>query len=256
MVCHKAACSDRFSLIYTALILPIYSVTIQYMYADDTQLYVEFPNGPLEHSTSDAGRMSRCTTDVKTWLTQHKLALSDKKTEAIRITTVSTCHPRPAVIHVGALAVQSKQCYSVRHFRSPSPQTACLAELCCTVDNGTCRREHISPVLFALHWLPIRLRIKFKLLLLVYRCLHQLVPAYLSEFITPYTPARSLRSADSNLVTTNRYRLEGCGRRRFSVAGPFLWNQLTANVKSADSIGAFKTALKSHLFREAFMTLL
>ena len=79
-----------------------------HMYADDTQLYVEFPNGPLEHSTSDAERMSRCITDVKTWLTEHKLALNDKKTEAIRITTMSTCHPRPAVIHVGALAVQSK----------------------------------------------------------------------------------------------------------------------------------------------------
>ena len=78
------------------------------MYADDTQLYVEFPNGPLEHSTSDAERMSRRITDVKTWLTEHKLALNDKKTEAIRITTMNTCHPRPAVIHVGALAVQSK----------------------------------------------------------------------------------------------------------------------------------------------------
>ena len=79
-----------------------------HVYADDTQLYVEFPNEPLEHSTSNAERMSRCITDVKTWLTEHKLALNDKKTEAIRITTMSTCHPRPAVIHVGALAVQSK----------------------------------------------------------------------------------------------------------------------------------------------------
>ena len=107
---HKAGCSDRFSLIYTVLILPMHSVTIQYIITctDDTQLYVEFPNGPLEHSTSDAERMSRCITDVKTWLTQHKLALHDKKTEAIRITTVSTCHPRPTVIHVGALAVQFK----------------------------------------------------------------------------------------------------------------------------------------------------
>ena len=117
-------------------------------------------------------------------------------------------------------------------------------------------RVHISPVLFALHWLPIRQRIKFKLLVLVYRCLHQLAPAYLSDLIIPYTPARSLRSADSNLITTNIYRLERCGRRRFSVAGPFLWNKLPASVKSANSLGAFKSALKTHLFREAFMTLL
>ena len=78
-----------------------------HMYADDTQLYLEFPNRPLKHSTSDAERMSRCITDVKTWLKQHKLGMNDNKTEAIMITTVSTCHPRPAVIHVGALAVQS-----------------------------------------------------------------------------------------------------------------------------------------------------
>ena len=56
---------------------------------------------------------------------------------------------------------------------------------------GIRRREHISPVLFALHWLPIRQCIKFKLLVLVYRCLHQLAPAYLSDLITPYTTARS-----------------------------------------------------------------
>ena len=55
---------------------------------------------------------------------------------------------------------------------------------------------------------------------------------------------------------TNRYRLEGCGRRRFSVAGPFLWNKLPASVKSANSLGAFKSALKTHLFRDAFMALL
>ena len=78
---------------------------------------------------------------------------------------------------------------------------------------GTRRREHTSPVLFSLHWLPVRQRIKFKILLLVFRCLHQLAPAYLSDLITPYTPAKSLRSADMNLVTTNHDHLEGCGCR-------------------------------------------
>ena len=239
------------------------------MYADDTQLHVEFPNGPLEHSTSDAERMSRCITDVKTWLTQHKLALNDKKTEAIRITTVNTCHPRPAAIHIGALSASKIIVHSLVVSRMDFGNATLhgiseailhrlqvLQNSAARLITGTRRREHISPVLFALYWLPICQRIKFKLLLLVYRCLHQLAPAYLSELITPYTPARSLRSADSNLITTNRYRLEGCGRRRFSVAGPFLWNQLPASVKSADSIGAFKTALKSHLFREAFTSLL
>ena len=66
---------------------------------------------------------------------------------------------------------------------------------------GTRRREHITPVLFALYWLPIRQRIQFKLLLLVCRCIHQLAPVYLTDLVVPYVPARSLRSADQKLLS-------------------------------------------------------
>ena len=84
---------------------------------------------------------------------------------------------------------------------------------------GTHRREHITPVLFALHSLSIRQRIQFKLLLLVYRCTHQLAPAYLTDLVVPYVPARSLRSAEQNLLVVKCYNLERYGRRSFSVAG-------------------------------------
>ena len=36
----------------------------------------------------------------------------------------------------------------------------------------TCTKKHITPVLASLHWLPIRYRIDFKLLLTVYKSLH------------------------------------------------------------------------------------
>ena len=32
--------------------------------------------------------------------------------------------------------------------------------------------EHITPVLKELHWLPIKYRVKFKILLLTYKCLN------------------------------------------------------------------------------------
>ena len=111
---------------------------------------------------------------------------------------------------------------------------------------------HITPVLFALHWLPIRQRIQFKLLLLVYRCTHQLAPDYLTDLVVPYVPARSLRSADQNLLPVKRYNLERYGRRSFSVAGPSLWN----DIRNSVSIPAFRSSLKTHLFREAFVTLM
>ena len=121
---------------------------------------------------------------------------------------------------------------------------------------GTHRREHITPVLFDLHWLPIRQRIQFKLLLLVYRCIHQLAPAYLMDLVVPYVPARSLRSAEQNLLTVKRYNLERFWRRSFSVAGPSLWNAPPSAIRNSISLSAFRSRLKTHLFREAFVTLL
>ena len=41
--------------------------------------------------------------------------------------------------------------------------------------------DHITPVLQNLHWLPIRSHSKFKLLLLVYKCLYDLAQSYLSK---------------------------------------------------------------------------
>ena len=102
------------------------------------------------------------------------------------------------------------------------------------------------------HWLPIRQRIQYKLLMLVYRCLHQLAAAYLASLITPYVPPGALRSADCSVLTSQRYRLERYGRRCFSVTGPALWNALPAAVKQANSLPPFKTALKLHLFHQAF----
>ena len=118
------------------------------------------------------------------------------------------------------------------------------------------RREHITAILFALHWLPVRQRIQFKILTLVYRCQNHQAPAYLSACITPYVPGRSLRSADHGLLTEHRYRLERYGRRCFSVAGPALWNELPTPVKECQSFPSFKAKLKTHLFRQAFRDLM
>lgn len=55
---------------------------------------------------------------------------------------------------------------------------------------GIKKREHITPILRSL--LPVRVRVEFKVLLLVYKSLNSLAPTYLSEMITEYKPARAL----------------------------------------------------------------
>ena len=52
---------------------------------------------------------------------------------------------------------------------------------------GTSRRDHITPVLRHLHWLPVRHRVEFKLVVLVFKALHGLARQYLAgdcQFVT------------------------------------------------------------------------
>ena len=45
--------------------------------------------------------------------------------------------------------------------------------------------EHITPVLVSLHWLPIRARIDYKILVLVYKFIHQeFSPKYLEKILS------------------------------------------------------------------------
>ena len=54
--------------------------------------------------------------------------------------------------------------------------------------------DHITPVLQELHWLHVRNRIHFKILLLTFKALNGLAPAYISDLINLRKHARhSLR---------------------------------------------------------------
>ena len=114
----------------------------------------------------------------------------------------------------------------------------------------TRKYEHITPVLIKLHWLPIKFRIQFKVLLLVYKALNGLAPKYIKELLVPYKPRSHLRSETKGLLDEPRTRLK-FGDRAFSISAPRLWNALPQRLKDSTSCQAFKKCLKTHLFRLA-----
>ncbi len=112
--------------------------------------------------------------------------------------------------------------------------------------------DHITPILQSLHWLPIKFRISYKILLLAYKALNGLAPAYLTSLLSRYNPSRSLRSQNSGLLVVPRIAKSTKGGRAFSYLAPKLWNSLPDNVRGSDTLSLFKSRLKTHLFSQAF----
>ena len=121
-----------------------------------------------------------------------------------------------------------------------------------------CRAPHycrITLLLYELHWLLVRQRISFKILLFVFKAIHGFAPTYLRELVSITRPGNyNLRSSsDGLLLTTPTYRSRiTLGDRSFQVAAPALWNVLPREIRSITDLGILRCHLKTHLFREAF----
>ena len=84
------------------------------------------------------------------------------------------------------------------------------------------KSDHVTPLLFQLHWLPVDQRIEFKVLLFTYKAMQGLAPQYLSDLLEPYSPLRSLRSAAKLLPNSLSFYLRTYGYKSFSVCAPRL----------------------------------
>ena len=115
--------------------------------------------------------------------------------------------------------------------------------------------DHITPTLKKLHWLPVKERITFKILLLTYKSLNGMAPMYLKELLVPYVPKRAnLRSAVNSELTlvVPKSLKKTLGGRAFSVQAPTEWNSLPLSIRKSDTIDSFKKNLKTFLFKESY----
>jgi hypothetical protein len=95
--------------------------------------------------------------------------------------------------------------------------------------------DHIMPTMRDdLHWLPVPQRIEYKLALVVYKCLHQTVPAYFDGYCAAITAAgrhHELRSVTRGDLVVPRTRTRCYGPRSFRSFGPAVWNSLPLYIK-------------------------
>ena len=123
---------------------------------------------------------------------------------------------------------------------------------CACLITRTSRRNHITPILVDLHWLPVQYRIMYKVLLYTHKALHGHAPQYIRDLIVPYRPTRNLRSARRSLLVVPTPRTSTYGGRSFRVTAPQLWNELPEDLKLSPSLVSFKQNLKTHLFKLAY----
>ena len=121
----------------------------------------------------------------------------------------------------------------------------CIQNTAARIVSKTKKSQHITPVLRSLHWLPIRERIVFKLLLLTYKALNGQAP---SDLLTKYKPSRNLWSGTKYLLTVPRSNTKSYGDRSFQVFVAELFNKLLMELKTAVSTNSFKAQLKTYLF--------
>ena len=122
--------------------------------------------------------------------------------------------------------------------------------------------SHITPVLCLLHWLPVKFRIDFKILLFTFKAIYGHAPGYLIDLIAiKEQPRYNLRSASGHILKYPSFPpslklKKTLGGRSFSSAAPNLWNNLPLHIRlednSADNFARFKSLLRNHLFRLAF----
>ena len=118
-------------------------------------------------------------------------------------------------------------------------------------------KQHITPILASLHWLPVTLRVQFKLLCIVFKCINlERAPLYLKDLIIVNN--HNSRSLRSNAAVTLRRpappNTKTYGDRAFIVTAPSLWNALPVFLRLLTDFDKFKSQLKTYLFTNYYCT--
>ena len=111
------------------------------------------------------------------------------------------------------------------------------AKLAC---NSTQRRNSIDVILHELHWLSIKERIIFKLLLLTHKFFVGDAPWFFCDLLL-------VKDDDERLLYV-KFVKTAAGKRTFAFTAPRLWNRLPKEVRLLNNTERFKKCLKTTLF--------
>ena len=117
---------------------------------------------------------------------------------------------------------------------------------------GIRKYDHITPLLKQLHWLPVKRRIEYKIVLLVFKCLQRTAPEYLSELLER-RGNKGTRADNKNLLVVSRIKKVTQGGRSFRRSAPILWSNLPDGLRLESNFSIFKKHLKTYFFKLSYI---
>ena len=116
-----------------------------------------------------------------------------------------------------------------------------------------CRK---SLELHALHWLPVKFRICYKIAVISFKAIHNLGPDYLSDLINirrcfRYNPRCYVGVFFFARHSATFKRI--LGDRSFTTAAPKIWNVLPNYIRKENYFDKFKKLLNTYYFRESYI---
>ena len=108
-----------------------------------------------------------------------------------------------------------------------------------------------TELLKKLHWLPVKARVMFKVLVMVFRVIEGTAPIYIRQMFQIHQGRYRLRSQnDTNFIIPKRRTK--LADRSLAVVGPKWWRELPSTLKDIHSEDLFKSKLKTHLFQKFY----
>ena len=95
-----------------------------------------------------------------------------------------------------------------------------------------------------MHWLPIKQRIVYKILITTYKAYHSIAPKYICDLITRREYKRELRTNDQMNLVVPFVKRKHFGERSFSYAAPREWNKLELSIRKSESLESLRKKLK------------
>ena len=127
-----------------------------------------------------------------------------------------------------------------------------MQNFACRIITNIVKFDHISPGLRELNWLPVMEQLFFREAIMMYKCVNELSPNYLSDLFIKRTDIHQRDTRTSNESLQIPLYKTCAGQRSFLYRGVTIWNNLHIKYKKLNCLKTFKNELKRSILEQIY----